>query len=141
MADKTVPFRNPTNGLLLCPIRDFKDCEKEKCFFWKDGATVGVIIGAVLFEPGWKPDKAWEPDCLLNIASTLSSGTAQYFADLRDEAFYDSRQLPTSSVEGGEDSWPRHVRRRLERIESLLVAISRERKVVHISRKPKKQDK
>lgn len=136
---KLEPCRNPESGELRCPINGFQDCVREKCFFWMRGERAETFIKSVIGTPDKKMEERWEDTCLLLLFSvTLSPAILLYLSDIRDEAFFDSMRVPATSLEDRGISWPNAVRQRLERIEKLLLELSRRGKVVDIRGKEKR---
>jgi len=86
MAEKRVPFRHPVSGRLLCPIREFKECEREKCFFWKDKMTLDFMYEHSRPPPEVDNREFEKDNCLLFISTLLAEPFLLAIRDLLEAA-------------------------------------------------------
>lgn len=77
-------YRNPETGLLRCPIRDLKDCVKEKCFFWKNSTEIDLMADHVkkILPPEVDRSEFKDDNCLLLAASLLAETEFLALADV-----------------------------------------------------------
>lgn len=81
MPEKRVPYRHPVSGRLLCPIRDLKECEREKCFFWRDKGELDFMYEHMRPPPEVDSNEFEKDNCLLFISALLAE---PFFLAIRD---------------------------------------------------------
>lgn len=75
MAETPKPkYVNPSTDQLLCPLNNFQDCVKERCFLWMSPEEAGRLCEAAFGKPSMP--ELWVPTCALLLLRQLAEPVA-----------------------------------------------------------------